>query len=530
MAIQAVPHAPILFLVTPHMFFCILVERPGATQGLPIALRYTKVLMYEHLIIFGATGDVTKRFVFPALAHVFANRGLPREHRITGVGRRDWTTPHFQEHVSELLDNHESSPPPRSREGFLESLDYARVQDISDPRQIQAIFSQQAGSTLLYLGLPPQMFPSVLETFRHVTLPPESRVIIEKPFGLSYAQSMELNGLLHQKFPEGMVFRIDHFLGKPVVDTILGLRFANPVFTPLWNRHHIKKIEVIWDETLALEGRADYYDHAGALKDMIQNHLLQLMAVLALGPLESMWSPEFRDKRVELFKAIRKPSKPEIRAQTVRARYESGEIGGVRIPGYTENRGVVSERNTETFAQVTLWVDNERWQGVPFVLRSGKALGRDRQEILVHFKGGQRSTESLLSEEGGNILRINLGSEKVNLGIFTIHEPGGITPEPMRVDDPVSPEHLSPYERLFLEAMSDKLRLFVRNDEVEEMWSIMQPIADAWAENLVPLQIYRAGSYGPSMGDQGDVGESMESKMSRTKEESPARDPSSSYL
>lgn len=483
--------------------------------------------MYEHLVIFGATGDVTKRFIFPALAQVFANRGLPTEYRITGVGRRDWTTPQFQEHVSELLGNHQLPPLPRSLEGFLESLEYARVEDFSDLRQIQSIFSQQAGSTLLYLGLPPQMFPSVLETLRHVTLPPRSRVIIEKPFGLNHAQSKELNSLLHQKFPEESVFRIDHFLGMPMVGNILGLRFANPVFTPIWNRHHIKKIEVIWDETLALEGRADYYDSAGALKDMIQNHLLQLMAVLALEPLKSIWSPEFRDKRVELFQTIRKPSEPEIRAQTVRARYGSGEIGAVRISGYVNNRGVVSERNTETFAQVTLWVDNERWQGVPFVLRSGKALGRDRKEILVHFKGGQRNTESHLSEEGGNVLRLNLASEEVNLGIFTIQEAEGITPAPMGVDDPTSPEHLSPYERLFIEAMSDKSRLFVRNDEVEEMWNIIQPIADAWAENVVPLQNYRAGSNGPTMEDTGAL---TESRNSGTKEETTGSGPFSSYL
>ncbi len=473
--------------------------------------------MHEHLVIFGATGDVSKRYVLPALAQVFGNRGLPTEYTITGVGRRNWTTPQFQEHVSESLGEHQTSPLPRSREGFLQSLEYVRVENLSDARQIDSIFNKQAGITLLYLGLPPQMFPSVLEAFRHATLPPQSRVIIEKPFGLNHAQSKELNRLLHETFPEESVFRIDHFLGMPIVGNILGLRFANPVFTAIWNRHHIKKIEVIWDETLALEGRADYYDGAGALKDMIQNHLLQLMAALALEPLKSIWSPEFRDKRVELFKTIRKPSKAEIRAQTVRARYGSGEIGGVRIPGYVKNQGVDSGRNTETFAQVTLWVDNERWQDVPFVLRSGKALGRDRKEILVHFKDRQRNPEFHFTEGGGNVLRLDLASEEVNLGIFTIQEAGGITAAPVRVDDPIGPEHLSPYERLFLEAMSGHSRLFVRNDEVEEMWEIIQPIADAWAENIVPMQTYQAGSDGPPIQDKGVM---TEHGNSRTREKS----------
>ncbi|MBA3966990.1 MAG: glucose-6-phosphate dehydrogenase, partial [Nitrospirales bacterium] len=211
--------------------------------------------------------NVSKRYILPALAQVFANRGLPTEYTITGVGRRDWTTPQFQEYVSELLGKHQTPPLPRSREGILQSLEYARIEDLSDARQIASIFHGQAGITLLYIGLPPQMFPAVLEGLRHATLPPRSRVIIEKPFGLSYAQSKELNSLLHQTFPEESVFRIDHFLGMPIVGTILGLRFAHPVFTPIWNRQHIKKVEVIWDETLALEGRADYYDRAGALKD-----------------------------------------------------------------------------------------------------------------------------------------------------------------------------------------------------------------------------------------------------------------------
>ncbi|GJL58291.1 MAG: glucose-6-phosphate 1-dehydrogenase [Nitrospirales bacterium] len=468
--------------------------------------------MYEHLVIFGATGDVSKRYIFPALAQVFANRGLPAEYRITGVGRRNWNTPQLQEYVSEILGTHHTPPLPRSREGFLESLEYARVEDLSDTRQIQAIFHNQAGSTLLYLGLPPQIFSSVLKSLQHVTLPTGSRLIIEKPFGLSYAQSKELNGLVHQKFPEERIFRIDHFLGMPIVSTIFGLRFGNPVFTPLWNRQYIKKIEVIWDETLAVEGRADFYDRAGALKDMIQNHLLQLLAVLALEPLETMWSPDFRNKRVELFQSVKKLSEKEIRAQTVRARYRSGEIYGVRVPGYAKSKGVDSERNTETFAQVILWVDNERWQGVPMVLRSGKALGRDRKEIRVHFKSGSKLTESHFSEEGGNILRVNLASEEVNFGIFTIPEAGGITSAPMRVDDPIAPEHLFPYERLFLEAMSGQSRLFVRDDEVEEMWKIIQPIADAWAENVVPLQIYPAGSNGPPLEDTGALTESRQSR------------------
>ena len=474
--------------------------------------------MIQHLVIFGATGDVAKRYIFPALAHMFAKRRLPTECTITGVGRRNWTTPQFQEHVSELLGKHRPSLPPGSRQGILSLLEYSRVEDLSDAGQIANIFKRKAGSTLLYLGLPSQMFSSVLEALAPLTFSSESRIIIEKPFGLSYDESRKLNTLLHRQFPEESVFRIDHFLGMPIVSTILGLRFANQEFKPIWNRHHIKKVEVIWDETLGLEGRAAFYDRAGALKDMIQNHLLQLVAILALEPLGSLRSSHFRDRRVELFKSVRKLSKSEIRAHTVRARYKAGEVHGERVPDYARENGVVAERKTETFTQVTLWVDNERWQGVPFVLRSGKALGRDRQEIRVYFNNVKSNGDCLHSDEGHNLLRLNLASEEVNSESYNIQATGGITREPMSLTDRLSSEQLPPYGRLFLEAMSGKSQLFIRNDEVEEMWKIIQPIADAWAENAVPLQIYRAGSNGPPIEEEVAM---SGSRTPRTQRDSP---------
>ncbi len=458
--------------------------------------------MIDHLVVFGATGDVAKRYIFPALAHVLARKGLSSECTITGVGRRDWTTPQFQEHVSELLGKHRPPVPPRSRKGLLSLLKYICIEDLSNPKQIATIFQGKTGPTLIYLGLPSQVCPSVLEALSHVSLPSGSRIIIEKPFGLSYDQSKDLNTLLHRQFPEKSVFRIDHFLGMPIVSTIFGLRFANQDFKPIWNRHHINMVEVIWEETLALEGRADYYDRAGALKDMIQNHLLQLLAVLTLERPESIESPDFRDKRVELFKSVRKLSKAEIREYTVRARYKRGEVLGVRVPDYARESGVVSDRKTETFAQITLWVDNERWQNVPFVLRSGKALGQDRKEIRVHFNQMQGEEACPFLKEGHNLLRLNLASQEVNPELVNFQRNEEMTQERIHMDDGIPAEQLPPYGRLFLEAMSGKSRLFIRNDEIEEMWKIIQPIADAWTENEIPLQIYRAGSTGPPIQDK----------------------------
>jgi glucose-6-phosphate 1-dehydrogenase len=256
---------------------------------------------------------------------------------------------------------------------------------------------------------------------------------------------------------------------------------------------------VIWEETLALEGRADYYDRAGALKDMIQNHLLQMLVLLAIEPLESIWSPEFRDNKVKVLRSVRKLSKSEIQAHTRRARYQSGRILGKPVSAYAMESGVVPERKTETFAQVSMWVDNERWQDVPFILRSGKALNKERKEILIHFKNPRRKGHRLPSKGAHNILRFNLDTDEINLELLNIEGGTGMRRKPTSMDAQLSSQDLPPYARLFLEAMSGHSTLFIRNDEVEEMWNIIQPIADSWANNVVPLQTYRAGSPGPSL-------------------------------
>ncbi|MEX2492438.1 MAG: glucose-6-phosphate dehydrogenase [Nitrospirales bacterium] len=458
--------------------------------------------MIENLAIFGATGDVTKRYIFPALTRLHDEGCLDGHFSIVGVGRRDWTSAQFQEHISEMLGTHRPQLPTGSREKFLPLLEYARVEDLSQVDSLGRVFANKSGSWLIYLGLPPQLYPSIVKALSHLALPAGTRIIIEKPFGLDYAQSKELNRLLHRKFSEDDVYRIDHFLGIPTVFNILGLRFDCQLFEPIWNRCHIKKVEVIWDETLALEGRADYYDRAGALKDMIQNHLLQMLVLLAIEPLESIWSPEFRDNKVKVLRSVRKLSKAEIQAHTTRATYQSGRILGKPVSAYAMESGVVPERKTETFAQVSMWVDNERWQGVPFILRSGKALKKERKEILIHFKNPRRKGRRLPSKRGHNILHFNLDTDEMNLELLNIEGGAGMRRKPTRMDAQLSSQNLPPYARLFLEAMSGNSTLFIRNDEVEEMWNIVQPIADSWGNNLVPLQTYRAGSLGPSLEGQ----------------------------
>jgi glucose-6-phosphate 1-dehydrogenase len=416
--------------------------------------------------------------------------------------------------------------PTGSREKFLPLLEYTRVDDLSDANSIGRIFADKSGTWLIYLGLPPQLYPSIVEALTHLPLPPETRIIIEKPFGLDYDQAKELNRLLHRNFSEDDVYRIDHFLGKPTVFNILGLRFDSQLFEPIWNRDHIKKVEVIWDETLALEGRADYYDKAGALKDMVQNHLLQILVILAIEPLESIWTPEFRDNKVKVLRSIRKLSQTEIQTHTIRARYQSGRILGKQVSAYGMEPGVVPKRETETFAQVNMWVDNERWRGVPFILRSGKALNKERKEILVHFKNPHRKGRRLPSKGRHNILRFNLDTSEMNLELMNIEGGAGMRGEPTRLDAQFPSQHLPPYARLFLEAMSGHSTLFIRNDEVEEMWNIVQPIADGWEQNLVPLQTYRAGSRGPLLNEHAKGSNRMKKIQLMTDNQNCSDDPS----
>ena len=230
------------------------------------------------------------------------------------------------------------------------------------------------------------MFLPTLEALSRASLPQGSRVVIEKPFGEDLASAQALNRLLHQSFPENAVFRIDHFLHLQTVQNVLGLRFANRIVEQLWNRDHVERVEIVWDESLTLEGRASYYDRVGALKDMIQNHLLQLLCLVGMEAPLTLDERTLRDRKIDVLRAIRRLSPQEVEQYTVRARYSAGRIGECQVPNYADEEGIDPARGTETFAQVTLWIDNWRWAGVPFVLRSGKALGRERREIAVHFR------------------------------------------------------------------------------------------------------------------------------------------------
>ena len=452
--------------------------------------------MSYRLVIFGASGDLTSRKLMPALAQLHEVGQLPPGFSVLGIARDDWGT-HC---LREALERYAGDISLQSRNALVSSVEYRRA-EVTDPGQVIAALQPLREPIIAYLALPPRVFLPTLEALAGASLPQGSRVVIEKPFGEDLASAQALNRLLHQSFPENAVFRIDHFLHLQTVQNVLGLRFANRVFEQLWNRDHVERVEIVWDESLTLEGRASYYDRAGALKDMIQNHLLQLLCLVGMEPPLTLDERTLRDRKIDVLRAVRRLSPQEVERYTVRARYSAGRIGECQVPNYADEEGIDPARGTETFAQVTLWVDNWRWAGVPFVLHSGKALGRERREIAVHF----RPVPHLAFEANDpppNVVRLLLEPDRLAFGM-NLNRPGIPFPlERIELGADFTSEALPAYGRLLLQVLEGDCTLSIRDDEAEESWRVITPILDAWAQGWVPLREYPAGSDGPTTATQ----------------------------
>ncbi|HSK95780.1 MAG TPA: glucose-6-phosphate dehydrogenase, partial [Euzebyales bacterium] len=340
--------------------------------------------MLDRLVIFGGTGDLAARLLLPALAHLRAAGDLPDTLRILGVGQQDWDRERYRDHVRQALDAH-AADLGAAHAWLLQRIDYASA-DVTDADAVGHAVSDIDGPWVAYLALPPALFAPTLQAIADVGMPDGSVIAIEKPFGTDLASAQALNALLRRRLGDVTVFRNDHFLHNQTVQNIAGIRFANRLFEPLWNATQVRAVDVTWDETLALEGRAGYYDHAGALRDMLANHLLQIMCLLAMEPPPTFGERDLRDARFAVLRAIPTPDRDEVRRSTVRARYTAGRIGDREVPDYAAERGVDPQRETETFAQMTLAVGNWRWAGVPFTLRTGKAQGADRAEVVIHLR------------------------------------------------------------------------------------------------------------------------------------------------
>jgi glucose-6-phosphate 1-dehydrogenase len=454
----------------------------------------------KRIVIFGATGDLTGRYLLPALAKLYESGRLPDGVKIVGVDRREWDDNEqgFRRMALDNLDHHAANVSANARARMVtEALEYRRA-DVTDHESVIRALEPLNEPILAYLALPPAVFEPTIKALKAANLPEGSRIAIEKPFGVNLESAQALNELLHGFMPEGDIFRIDHFLAWQPFPTIIGLRFANGILEPLWDRNYIERVEILWEETLALEGRAGYFDHAGAFKDLLQNHLLQLLCLTAMEAPTALHRRNLRDRKVDVLRAIRRLSPEEAKTHTVRARYGAGRIDGREIPAYADEEGVDPSRGTETFAQVTFLIDNLRWSGVPFVLRGAKALGGFRGEIAVHFRPVPHMAFQRSGEPRPNVLRVRLGPDRVtlNLNVNGPYDPFEL--EDLELTGSFEPqEFFAAYENLFVDLLEGNTTLFIRADEAEEAWRVSEPILSAWENGTVPLLEYPAGSAGP---------------------------------
>ncbi|MFF1877474.1 glucose-6-phosphate dehydrogenase [Leifsonia sp. NPDC058230] len=445
------------------------------------------------LVILGATGDLTSRLLLPALGQLLTSEPDRRLHLI-GSGTHEWTRAHWRSIVRASFKTVKASGP--AVDAVLENAEYVQA-DATSAVDLQRIFDASTGVTALYFALPPAVSAQACTELGKLELPKGTVLVLEKPFGTDEKSAIALNDKLTKLVPESQIHRVDHFLGRSTVFNLLGLRFANRIFEPVWNSEHIERVDIVYDETLALEGRARYYDQAGALVDMIQSHLLQVMAVLAMEPPSTLDAQDLWDAKALVLRATHLVDDDPVRS-TRRARYTAGTIEGEKIPSYVDEDGVDPSRNTETLAEATFAVDTWRWAGVPFTLRSGKALGLRRREIVITFRQASHVPTGLRGVKEPTKLRLMLAPDVMALEL-NVNGPG----DPFHIDRAAltvdfGPGQLEAYGEVIAGILDGDSSLSVRGDTAVECWRIVDPILAAWAENKVPLDEYPAGSSGPT--------------------------------
>ena len=452
--------------------------------------------MIDRLVIFGGTGDLTGRYLLPGLAALLTRGHLSERFELVAASRKDWSDEQFRSWAADWLKREVSGIDAEVTRTLVRSSRYQRL-DLEDPDSVAASIAGE-GPVAVYLALPPAVFPTAVSALRRAGLPPDSQVILEKPFGEDLDSARALNRLLAELVDERHVFRVDHFLAMTTVQNVLGTRLTNRVLEPIWNSAHIVEIEIIWEETLALEGRAGYYDHVGALKDMVQNHLAQLLCLVAMEPPMSLRERDLRDRKVDVLRSVRPFDDDAVAAHTRRARYRAGRVGDRDIPAYIEEDGVTPERGTETFAEVALELDSWRWSGTTFRLRTGKAMGQDRKEVVVHFRPVPNLPFERSHGLASNRLRFGLEPEGVTLELSGTGP--GVTTSlvPLTLSAKMDPPELPAYGRILLDVLHGNSALSIRADEAVEAWRILTPVLDGWSRDLVPLTEYDAGSHGPA--------------------------------
>jgi len=447
-----------------------------------------------NLVILGASGDLTHRLLLPGLGTL-----LKADHGITinlvGAAAENWDQGHWCEIVKTALG--EGGCSNDELQAILETTKYLQI-DASSGDDLTGLLTGLQGRIVLYFALPPAITMAACEALADISLPDDLFLAIEKPFGTDAESAHTFNQLLaHLPLPESHIFRVDHYLGKATVLNLVGLRFTNRLFEPVWNASNIETIQIISDEALALEGRAGYYDHAGAVKDMIQSHLLLVMALLCMEELAMFDAFELRDLMAHLLRSTHLWGDDPVKASR-RARYTAGKIGDEVVPNYVDEQGVDPSRNTETLAEVTVEIRNARWAGVPITLRSGKALGDGVRQITVVFRPIAHTPVGFHDEAPRNVVVIGLSPEYLRVQLSTNVEGDRLSLEPTVLDAELGESQIRPYGEILSHILSGDPLLSVRGDVAEDCWRIVTPVLDAWAAGTVPMDTYVAGSAGPS--------------------------------
>ncbi len=496
---------------TPHTGNPLREGLTGRTQPEPCSL-----------VIFGASGDLTHRKLVPALYNLAADGVLPPAINVVGFARRDKTDEVFRKELGEAARKYSRQPVADALwESFASSICYHRSEfdNLAGYESLAELLSRidatrgTCGNRLFYLAAAPGQFEVILENLSRSGLNRPvnggwSRVIVEKPFGTDLPSARHLNDLVEGAFPEKETYRIDHYLGKETAQNIMVLRFANALFEAMWNARYIDHIQITASEPLGVENRAGYYDKAGALRDMVQNHLLQLLCLTAMEPPTGLDADAIRDEKVKVLRSLRPLEGDDVFRRVIRAQYGAGAINGKRVAAYRDEANVHPESTAESYVALQVNVDNWRWAGVPFFIRVGKRLPKAGTEIAVHFK----SVPPVLFKATGeavddNVLVIRIQpDEGVSLRMSAKMPGSSLRIEPVKMDfhygtsfGKATPEA---YERLLLDAMSGDPTLFARRDEVEEAWKFVDAIHAAWSTRSDDLAFYSAGTWGPTEAEE----------------------------
>ncbi len=470
------------------------------------------------IIILGASGDLAWRKLIPALYNLYLDKWTPDDFAVIGVGHGKISLKQFQDHLREGVDKFSRRGKAKKIEwdGFIKYINYLKGEFdatstyVAIEKQIKMLEKKWkvTANLIFYLAVPPNLFEEIAIKIGKSGLSKDksqSRIVIEKPFGHDLDSAKHLNTLLHSIFDESQIYRIDHYLGKETVQNILAFRFANALFEPVWNRNYIESVQITVSEQIGIENRGNYYETAGALRDMIQNHLLQLLSLIAMEPPVSFNADEVRNRKVDVLNALRKIRPEEVHQVAVRGQYGPGWIEGKKVIGYRQEPDVNKNSNVETFAAVKLFIDNWRWQGIPFYLRTGKRLNETTSVITIQFRPVPHQSfpsEATVNWQP-NRLVLNI---QPHMGIrirFQAKRPGLkmiLHPVDMQFNYNESYTSGTPeaYETLLLDIMEGDSTLFMRADQVEDAWKVLMPIINAWQENpSVNFPNYEAGMQGP---------------------------------